>query len=286
MAESDQVTATATVLAERHGAVLLLTLNRADRLNAWNAEMDQRYHDLLVDADSDPDVRAVVVTGAGRAFCAGADLDALAEASSGAENAPRPWRFPLAMRKPLIAAINGPAAGLGLVHALSCDVRFCTPTAKLTTAFARRGLIAEYGISWLLPRLVGAGRALDLLLSGRVVSGAEAAGMGLVEHLAEPDAIVDAALTYATDLATNCSPASMAIIKRQVRRDAETDLNTAAATADRLLRESFHRPDVAEGVASYVERRPPEFPPLDSSSLDPAPLGPAPLDPAVPPASS
>lgn len=257
-----------TVLAARRGAVLLLTLNRPDRLNAWNTELELRYHELLAEAEDDPGVRAVVVTGAGRGFCGGADLDDVAEAGAGKvpEQSGRPREFPLSVRKPLIAAINGAAAGLGLVEALYCDVRFATPEAKLTTSFARRGLIAEYGISWLLPRLVGTGRALDLLLSARVVTGAEAHRIGLVEYLAEPVDVVEAAVAYATDLAEHCSPTATAIIKHQVFRDAETDLGAALAEAGKLLRESFERPDVTEGVTSYLERRPPAFPPLPARS--------------------
>ena len=172
----------------------------------------------------------------------------------------------MTVRKPLIAAINGAAAGLGLVEALYCDLRFCAPGAKLTTAFVRRGLIAEYGISWLLPRLVGPSRALDLLLSGRVVLGEEAFSMGLVDRLVDPDALVDAAVAYAQELAAHCSPASMAIIKRQLRRDLDAGLDAALSDAERLMRESFERPDVVEGVASYVEQRPPAFPSLPPRS--------------------
>ena len=270
MTDSLSPSATDTVLAERRGPVLLLTLNRPDRLNAWNDELEERYFALLDDAEDDPDVRAVVVTGAGRGFCAGADMGLLEQLGSGGEvqvaDRPRPRHFPLTLRKPLIAAINGAAAGLGLVEALYCDLRFCTPRAKLTTAFVRRGLIAEYGISWLLPRLVGPSRALDLLVSGRVVLGEEAFRMGLVDRLVEPDVLIDEAVAYAQDLAQNCSPTSMAIIKDQVRRHLDVGLEEALADAERLMVESFERPDVAEGVASYVEQRPPAFPPLPARS--------------------
>jgi enoyl-CoA hydratase/carnithine racemase len=253
------------VLSERRGPVLLLTLNRPERLNAWNAELEDRYFDALEHADADPDVRAIVVTGAGKGFCAGADMEDLARIGSADPSAlqrPRPRHFPLSIRTPLIAAINGPAAGLGLVQALYCDLRFCAPGAKLTTAFARRGLIAEYGLAWLLPRMVGPGRALDLLMSGRVVLGDEAHAMGLVERLGEPDTLVDEAVAYATDLAEHCSPTSMAIMKGQVRRALDADFTTAYADAERLMVESFGRADVREGVASYLERRAPAFPPL------------------------
>lgn len=254
------------VLAERRAGVLVLTLNRPDRLNAWNATLEDEYFAALDAADDDPAVKAVVLTGAGRGFCAGADMADLARVGelNGAPAPPRPLprHHPLAFRKPLIAAINGAAAGLGLVEALYCDVRFATPSAKLTTAFSRRGLIAEYGIAWLLPQLVGRGRALDLLMSGRIVSGREAYRIGLVEFLAEPDALLDAAVEYATDLAQHVSPWSISTIKAQLLATAEQHFDEAVADADRFLLDSFARPDVLEGVAAYAQRRLPDFPGL------------------------
>ncbi|GGS45674.1 enoyl-CoA hydratase-related protein [Actinokineospora fastidiosa] len=254
-----------TVLAVRRGPVLVLTLNRPDRLNAWNDELERRYFALLDEAEADPGVRAIVVTGAGRGFCAGADMADLqrigADEIDSVER-PRPRTFPMTVRKPLIAAINGAAAGLGLVEALYCDIRFATPTAKLTTAFVRRGLIAEYGMAWLLPRLVGTSTALDLLMSGRVVTGEEARALGLVDRVVEPDALLDAAVDYATELATLCSPESMRIIKEQVRAALDSEFADAVAEADRLMVESFRHPDAAEGVASYLANRPPAFRPL------------------------
>lgn len=255
------------VLAERRGAVLVLTLNRPDRLNAWTDALEARYFEHLDAAEADPEVRAIVLTGAGRGFCAGADFDVLEEATGDEPGRsiverPRPRNFPMTLRKPLIGAINGAAAGLGLVEALYCDVRFCAPGAKLTTAFVRRGLIAEYGVAWLLPRLVGASRALDLLLSGRVMLGEEAHSIGLVDRLAEPDELLDAAVAYAADLAANCSPTSMAIMKGQVMRGFDQAFAESYEESERLIRESFHRPDAAEGVDSYLEKRPPSFPPL------------------------
>ena len=254
------------VLAERRGSVLLLTLNRPDRLNAWNDELEQRYFDLLAEADEDPAVRAVVVTGSGRGFCAGADMQDLDDVSQiedvAAPERERPRSFPMRTRKPLLAAINGAAAGLGLVEALYCDLRFSTPAAKLTTAFVRRGLIAEYGMAWLLPRLVGPGNALDLLLSGRVINGEEAQGIGLVERVAKPDQLVSTAIDYAADLAAYSSPTSMSVIKQQVYRAMEIDFDTAEAEAEQLMVQSFHEPDAREGVQSYLENRSPEFRPL------------------------
>jgi enoyl-CoA hydratase/carnithine racemase len=254
------------VLTDRRGAVLVLTFNRPDRLNAWNGDLEARYFELLDEAEADPDVRAVVVTGAGRGFCSGADMDDLQRVAGGDRATPstpkRARSFPLTMRKPMIAAINGAAAGLGLVEALYCDIRFATPDAKLTTAFARRGLIAEYGIAWILPRLIGPSRALDLLLSGRVILARDAHAIGLVDRIVEPEALLDAAVAYADELARNSSPASMSIIKAQIQRAMDSGFSAAFAEAGELMMESFRQPDFAEGVASYVEGRPPAFAPL------------------------
>jgi enoyl-CoA hydratase/carnithine racemase len=260
------------VLMDVEDGVAVLTLNRPDRLNAWTAEMQTRYFDLLVECAASEDVRAIVVTGAGRGFCAGADmesLEALSAQEGGAgptvEHEPRPVTFPLSVPKPIIAAINGACAGLGLVFALMCDLRFAAAGAKLTTAFARRGLIAEHGISWMLPRLVGPARALDLLLSGRVVLGEEAAALGLVNHAVTDDRVLDEAVAYAQMLARESSPASMAAMKRQVYADYERGLEQALTDANRLMFESFSRPDFAEGVRSFIERRSPDFAPLSNA---------------------
>lgn len=257
---------TEPVLYELRGAVALLTLNRPDRLNAWSNDLEDRYFALLDQVEDDPDVRAIVVTGAGRGFCAGADMDDLDLAGTADLQEvlarPRPRSFPLSVRKPMIAALNGAAAGLGLVEALYCDIRFATPKAKLTTSFALRGLIAEYGISWLLPRLVGQANALDLLLSGRVVQGEEALAMGLVNRLVEADALVHEAVAYAQRLADTASPMAMATIKGQVQRHMDATFSEAVADSDALMRASFTWPDVREGVNSYLEGRPPAFPAL------------------------
>jgi enoyl-CoA hydratase/carnithine racemase len=260
------------VLSERRGAVALLTLNRPDRLNAWTGALERRYFDLLDEAGADPRVRAIVVTGAGRGFCAGADMDILQRigADETGERAARTaapdrmqWHtttFP----KPVIAAINGACAGVGLCQALMCDLRFAASGAKLTTAFAQRGLVAEHGISWILPRLVGQARALDLLLSGRVVLAEEASAMGKVNEVVPPDELLDRALAYASRLAATSSPAAMAVMKRQVWADQDVDLETAARRAIPLMATSLRSADFREGVRSFVEKRPPEFPPLPS----------------------
>jgi enoyl-CoA hydratase/carnithine racemase len=254
------------VVCEVSEDVAVITLNRPDRLNAWTGEMERAYFGALEDCTARDDVRAIVVTGAGRGFCAGADMDALqAIGSNGAETAdhdPRPQTFPLTVPKPIIAAINGPCAGIGLVQALMCDMRFAAAEAKLTTAFARRGLIAEHGMSWILPRLVGPARALDLLLSGRVVLGDEAAQLGLVNRSVAGGGVLEEALAYARDLVANCAPSSMATMKRQVYAALEQDLGMALVEADRLMVASLAADDFREGVASFVEKRAPSFAPV------------------------
>jgi enoyl-CoA hydratase/carnithine racemase len=163
--------------------------------------------------------------------------------------------------KPVIAAINGACAGIGFAQALMCDLRFAAAGAKFTTAFARRGLIAEWGSAWVLPRLVGAARAFDLLMSARTFVAEEALEMGLLNAVYPADELLDRVLAYATDLAVNASPTSLAIIKQQVYADANRPLAAAEDQAIVLMRESLERKDFAEGVASFVERRPPSFAP-------------------------
>jgi enoyl-CoA hydratase/carnithine racemase len=245
--------------------VALLTLNRPDRLNAWTAEMERVYFGLLEECAQAEEVRVIVVTGAGRGFCAGADMQELQAIGDGSLEVSaevherRPQTFPLSIPKPIIAAINGACAGIGLVQALMCDVRFAAEGAKLTTAFARRGLVAEHGISWMLPRLIGPARALDLLLSGRVVLAEEAQTLGLVNRVSAPEKLLQETLDYARELASKCSPASMARMKRQVYADLDHGLGEALTEADRLMLESFTAPDFVEGVTSFLERRDPRF---------------------------
>jgi enoyl-CoA hydratase/carnithine racemase len=275
---------TDVVLREIDDGVALLTLNRPDRLNAWTGEMQVQYNDLLDDCAVRDDVRAIVVTGAGRGFCAGADMQNLQALSDGdvqgassTARDPRPVSHALMIPKPVVAAINGPCAGLGLAHALMCDIRFAAAGAKFTTAFAHRGLIAEHGTSWMLPRLVGPARALDLLMSARVLLGAEAAEIGLVNRAVEGDGVLDVTLDYARELAHKSSPSSMARMKAQVYGSYERSLAESLEEANRLMLQSFTEPDFGEGVASFLERRPPNFQPLAGA--------PIPAGSAVPPTS-
>src|SRR3954447_9121719 len=175
-----------TILVERADGVATITLNRPDRLNALTPEMQQGYVDALTELDHDTDVRVIVVTGAGRGFCSGADLGALADIGQVIAEKPDASKLPtvaLHIRKPIVAAVNGPVAGIGFALMLATDVRFIAAEARVSTTFARLGLVAEYGLSWLLPRVVGAGRAVELLMSGRIIDSDEALRIGLVHEV-------------------------------------------------------------------------------------------------------
>jgi enoyl-CoA hydratase/carnithine racemase len=260
----------AAVLADRDGdGVLTLTFNRPERRNGWADDMYEAYYGRLTDAATDEQVRAVVVTGAGSTFCPGADISRLGGLGQEDARLPHypvdvPRRFP----KPLIAAINGACAGVGLVQALFCHVRFAADTARFSTAFARRGLVAEYGIASTLTRLVGQERALDLLLSARTFDAAEARELGLVSRVVPRDEVLGAAQAYARDLALHCSPRAMAVIARQVLDAQDSTFDEALQTSYRHVDRFVGSADLREGVASFVERRPPRFAPLGSPPPD------------------
>jgi enoyl-CoA hydratase/carnithine racemase len=254
----------ALVLAELDDAgVLLLTLNRPERRNQWTADMETAYFDALERAGADPAVRAVVVTGSGRAFCPGLDPEVLVATSTGATYSRNRRRqtFTTGVPKPVIAAVNGACGGIGLVQALYCDLRFAARGAKFSTAFARRGLPAEDGAAWVLGRLVGHGRAMELLLSGRVFRAEEAHGIGMVQQLSEPEDVLADALGYARDLCANCSPVSLAMIKDQVWHDPDGSLEQARVRSQQLIAVAKAQPDFAEGAAALAERRATQFPP-------------------------
>lgn len=258
--------------------VCTITLNRPERLNAWTGRMETEFRQAVEAAEADDAVRAIVVTGAGRGFCAGADMDILeAGAASAGEgtaeasvqaHAPAAlgiernyaWRFSylLRVRKPVFAAINGPIAGIGLCMALFCDFRYMADGQKLTTAFAKRGLIAEHGASWMLPRLVGLTNALDLLMSARTLVTAEAAALGLVKAL-PVDGFLAAVQQTARDLTFHASPRSIGVIKRQVYDSLFQDLDQAWLRADEDMQASFKSEDFREGVAHFLEKRAPAF---------------------------
>ena len=260
--------------------VLTITLNRPDRLNAWTGTMQVEVETAIRKGGADDAVRCIVITGAGRGFCAGADMNGLQsiQASAGADYnatrpaAPRPaspsaleQTFPgrfghmFACPKPIIAAINGPCAGIGLILTLFADMRYAAAEAKFTTAFAQRGLIAEHGIAWQLPRLVGEANALDLLFTARKFDGAEAERLGLVNKALPGDELMDYVNDIAGHLATQVSPRSVAIMKRQVRESYFQSYAASLEVADAEMEASFATHDFKEGVASFVERRPPAF---------------------------
>jgi enoyl-CoA hydratase/carnithine racemase len=275
------------ILFEIDDPVATITLNRPEALNAWTQTMAEEVRDAVGVAERDPAVVGIVVTGAGRGFCAGADmntLSALSGADSSATDAPtRPpsveapgdpswgddlrgtYTYMMSVPKPVIAAINGPVAGMGVPIVLACDLRFMNEATVLTTSFAQRGLVAEWGLSWLLTRLVGPAHALDLLFSARRVGGEEAARIGLVNQALPADEVLPAAQDYVRQLAASSSPSSMAVMKRQVYTELHAGLGAAELRAIELMTESFTRPDFAEGVKSYLEKREPSFPRLPTA---------------------
>lgn len=267
---------------EVDGHVARLTLDRPHRGNAWTGRMHLEYRWAMTEAEADPEIRVVVVTGAesgdGRAaFCVGADAKALeGHVDAGGyddglrgEEPPMPeveapfaadFAFQLGMRTPIVAVVNGAAAGVGLAIACFADVRFALEDAKLTTAAPKLGLPAEYGLSWLLPRLVGAGRAADWLLSGRVFRTQEAAEVGLFSAVLPVEALHVHAEAYVADLARHVSPASVATAKAQLWGDLlHGDPASSVRRSIELLREMATGPDFAEGTRALAERRPPEF---------------------------
>jgi enoyl-CoA hydratase/carnithine racemase len=263
------------------GHVATVTLNRPDKLNAWTAVMEREVSIAFEDAEKDDKVRVIILTGAGRGFCAGADMgllsnvaefgldergreQALRNCASGAKSSVRQdfqkkYTYFPAIEKPVIAAINGADVGLGLVISLYCDLRFASDAAKFSTAFARRGLIAEYGLAWILPRLVGHANALDLLFSARMIDAAEAHRMGLVNAVFPQDVFMDKVNQYAADLAENVSPRSLRIIKRQVYDAMFQGLEAAFETSEREMLASLQSEDFKEGVAHFLQKRPPVF---------------------------
>ncbi len=265
--------------------VATLTLNRPERLNAYTDVMARELRDAVHACARDKAVRVIVLTGAGRGFCAGADMERLNGAtengaggltpSSGSDDtfpevagpdvsAMYPGRFGymLACPKPIVAAINGPCAGIGLVIALFADLRFAAEEAKFTTAFSARGLVAEHGIAWMLPRLVGEANALDLLMTARKFDGREAERLGLVNRAVAGEALTAQVGEVARGLAHDVSPRAVAVMKRQVRAAMGQNFAESLRIADQEMKGSFEAPDFREGVRSFMEKRPPQFAPV------------------------
>jgi enoyl-CoA hydratase/carnithine racemase len=259
------------ILYDVDNFVATITLNRPDKLNAWTSEMDADVRHAIDKAAVENAVRAIVLTGAGRGFCAGADMSRLSKISTGQRpngsvsrnggksgNFEQKFSYLLDVPKPIFAAINGPIAGIAFCLSLFCDFRYMAEGAKLTTAFAKRGLIAEHGSSWMLPRLIGPMDALDLLYSARTVQAAEAERLGLV-RLLPAENFLQNVQTIARDLVMTSSPRSIGVIKRQVFQSYFQSLAEAWAVADAAMIESFQSEDFREGVAHFVEKRPAAF---------------------------
>jgi len=259
--------------------VAVITLNRPDRLNAWRGEMERDVRAAMRVASDDTQVRVIILTGAGRGFCAGADMNGLqsvVDSQGGAAASPsrsgpplfdpasredfkKQYSFFPAVPKPIIAAINGPCAGLGMIMALYADMRFASDAAVFTTAFSKRGLIAEHGISWLLPRLVGMANAADLLFSARTVRAAEALSLGLVSRVIPQAEFEDGVMEYAQMLAGQVSPRSLREMKREIWNAQFQTLAEAIDAANLDMEGSFRSDDFREGVAHFVEKRAPNF---------------------------
>jgi enoyl-CoA hydratase/carnithine racemase len=260
---------------EVDGAAAVITLNRPEKLNAWTGRMGTEVPDALERADRDRAVKAVIITGAGRGFCAGADMGMLngiaAAGGQQVEEEPRSipgpieanyyqrFSFPLRSAKPSICAVNGAAAGLGMILTLYCDVRFASEQARFGTAFAKIGLIAEHGISWLLPRIVGTGNAFDLLYSARVIDAQEALRMGLVQRVYPADQLLTEAKKYVEYLAANSSPNAMRLMKRLVYDAQFQDLATAIQSANEAMKPTLASDDFKEGLAAFAEKRQPRY---------------------------
>jgi enoyl-CoA hydratase/carnithine racemase len=250
--------------------VATITFDRPDRMNAWTPVMESELRRLMAIASEDDEVRAIVITGAGKGFCAGADMARLSGTASGSapaapvvppesdDDLAQRYSYLLAVPKPIIAAINGAVAGVGLCIALYCDLRFMAAGAKLTTSFARRGLIAEHGSAWMLSRLIGPMNAADILLSGRAIEAAEAERLGLVRML-PPETFRETVQQTASDFANLCSPRSMRIIKQQLTAAPRQTLAEATQLANREVAICRGTEDFKEGVAHFVEKRAPRF---------------------------
>jgi len=262
------------------GQVATITLNRPDKLNAWTAIMEGEVRLAIEEAEKDENVRVIVLTGAGRGFCAGADMSLLSTvADKGLDEARRvqavqpvsgsregvradfrkKYSYFPAVTKPVIAGINGPVVGLGLVIALYCDLRLASDAARFGTAFAQRGLIAEYGMAWMLPRLVGHANALDLLFTARMIDAAEALRMGLVNQVFPQELFLEAVKKYAMDLAAKVSPRSLRVIKRQVYDAMFQTLAESFESSEQEMLASLRSEDFKEGVAHFIEKRAPAF---------------------------
>ena len=258
--------------------VAIIWLNRPHRMNAWTGRLHTEYRHLLERANSDTAVRAIVVTGRGRGFCVGGDSEALSgHADRGGydagisadiakpgygidEHFDASFAYHFGLDKPVIAAMNGPAAGVGLALACFADLRFAVPDVKFTTAHGKLNLPAEYGLSWMLPKIVGLGRANDLLLTSRVFTSDEALTLGFVNQIFEPAELVAQTVAYAHQLIASVSPNSLRQTRWQIYKDLHRDVASAVIESERLIEDMAMEEDFKEGITALVEKRPPDWP--------------------------
>jgi len=282
------------VLYHCSDGVALLTLNRPGNLNAWTDEMSHAWLDAYDKAAADPECRVIVVTAHGRAWCAGANIPALPGAQSKKQSPSQPQTskqtqakappshndpyllldrhgrhtmHAMTIPKPIIACIQGSVAGGGFSQMMLCDIRFAAEGVNFTTAFSRRGLIAEMGVSQMLPRVIGMGSAMDLMLSGRKFSSDEAFSLGLVQAVFPTERLLESVMTYARDMANNVPPSSLAVIKEQLLRDQSSPATQVLKESNQLMLASFRTKEHAEGVQSFLQKRSPTFPPYDSDNI-------------------
>jgi enoyl-CoA hydratase/carnithine racemase len=256
--------------------IATITYNRPEKMNAWTPRMFDELRQAIDDAEQDLDIGAILITGAGRAYCSGADIGGLNRMAQGAERSGASaqssasttqldadgmgrFAFMLSLKKPVVAAINGPAVGMGFANALYCDIRIASERARMGLIFPRRGLAIEFGSSWLLPRIVGLANAVDLALTGRLIDAQEALRMGLVSRVVADNELMPAARALAADLANQCSPLGISYVKRFVYQHLYTDLATALRDEADSAQVMLHSDDFKEGVKAFLEKRAPKF---------------------------
>lgn len=254
----------------QEGYVATIAFNRPERNNAWLPSMGERLEQLMRQCADDNSVRVIVLTGNGKHFSAGADMAALQSAVDNpvAPHAPRTrtddnfaqrHSYLMSIPKPIICAINGACVGVSLVISLFCDIRYASSNAKFSAAFAKRGLVAEHGIAWLLPRLIGLNRAFELLASGRTFDAQEADRIGLVNAVFPDETFRQEVAQAAASLALTVSPRALGIIKRQLYEGAHSTLAQSTHLAEDELQACLESDDFREGVAHFMEKRPAQF---------------------------
>ena len=266
----------AEIIYEKKDRIATVTMNRPAKLNAWTPKMGAEMHTAMMDAERDPSVGAIIVTGAGRAYCAGADMGGLSDVAAGTASARgtieqdewlsaqradyrTSYSWPLALSTPVIGAINGACVGLGFTTCLYQDIRIASDSARMGLIFTQRGLAIEHGSSWMLPRIVGLARAMELAVTGRLMDANEALEMGLVSRVVPQDKLMATVREIASGIANKCSPLGVAEAKKMIYQHLFTDLATAVRDNDASMAMMTRSEDFKEGVKAFVEKRAPKF---------------------------